>query len=102
MISSPQMRFLTRCLLFLLACSSEAQEFHPNIPKSWGDKEVEGFEVPLAQRDRSPRYMSSAEYYKLQVLRIYRSYPALCKGRGATRVHGLAQAAGSADHLRPL
>jgi hypothetical protein len=57
-----------------------AQEFHPNIPKAWEDKEVEGFELPLAQRDRSPRYMSSAEYYKREVLQIYRSYPAYAKG----------------------
>ena len=43
------MRVLPFSLAFLLICSSEAQEFHPNIPKAWDDKEVEGFEVPLAQ-----------------------------------------------------
>ena len=74
------MRFPAWCLPLFLACSSGAQEFHPNIPKAWDDKDVEGFEVPLAQVDRSPRYMSSAEYYKLQVHRIYRSYPAYAKG----------------------
>jgi hypothetical protein len=74
------MRFSPWCLPLFLACSSGAQEFHPNIPKAWEDKEVEGFELPLAQRDRSPRYMSSAEYYKREVLQIYRSYPAYAKG----------------------
>jgi len=74
------MRCLTCCLPLLLTCSSVAQQFHPNVPKAWDDKEVEGFEVPLAQPDRSPRYMSSEEYYKLKVRPIYRSYPAYAKG----------------------
>jgi hypothetical protein len=74
------MKLLIWLLALVFACGSAAQEFHPHIPKAWDDKEVEGFEVPLAQRDRSPRYMSSAEYYKLQVHQIYRSYPAYAKG----------------------
>lgn len=55
--------------------------FRPNIPRAWDDKAVEGLEVPLAQRDRSPRYMSAVEYYKLKVRPIYRSYPVYVKGR---------------------
>jgi len=66
--------------ILALVCPSRAQEFHPNIPKAWDDKEVESFEVPLAQRDRSPRYMSSEEYYKLKARPIYRTYPAYAKG----------------------
>lgn len=66
--------------LVILAGTLPAQEFHPEIPKAWDDKEVERFEVPLAQRDRSPRYMTSEEYYKLKVRPIYRSYPAYAKG----------------------
>ncbi|HEV2418682.1 MAG TPA: hypothetical protein VGX94_12830 [Terriglobia bacterium] len=61
-----------------------AQEFHPNIPRAWDDKAVQGLEVPLAQRDRSPRYMNAAEYYKLKVRPIYRSYPVYVKGREPT------------------
>ena len=38
-------------------------------------------ELPLVQRDRSPRYMTSAEYYALTVRPIYRSCPAYAKGR---------------------
>ena len=56
-------------------------DFHPNIPKAWDDKEVESMELPLAQRDRSPRYMTSAEYYALKVRPLYRSYPVYDKGR---------------------
>jgi hypothetical protein len=58
-----------------------AQTFNPNIPRAWDDKAVKALEVPLAQRDRSPRYMSAEEYYKLKVRPIYRSYPVYAKGR---------------------
>jgi Di-haem oxidoreductase, putative peroxidase len=64
-----------------LALTCSAQEFHPDIPRAWDDKAVESLEVPLAQRDRSPRYMSAEEYYKLKVRPIYRSYPVYVKGR---------------------
>ena len=80
-------RSIHKTLLFvtgvaaLLATSALAQSFHPEIPKAWDDKAVAGLELPLAQRDRSPRYMSEAEYYKLTVRPIYRSYPAYAKGR---------------------
>jgi len=57
------------------------QTFHPDIPRAWDDKAVEGFEVPLAQRDRSPRYMTAEEYYALKVRPIYRSYPRYVPGR---------------------
>jgi mono/diheme cytochrome c family protein len=61
--------------------SGTAQEFHPDIPKAWDDKAVADFEMPLAQRDRSPRYMSADEYYKLKVRPIYRSYPMYAPGQ---------------------
>ncbi|MFN7993423.1 MAG: hypothetical protein U0Q18_07475 [Bryobacteraceae bacterium] len=65
----------------LLAPAALPQEFKPDIPKAWDDKEVERFELPLAQRDRSPRYVSSEEYYRLKVRPIYRAYPAYFPGR---------------------
>ncbi|MBS1858690.1 MAG: hypothetical protein JST11_25190 [Acidobacteria bacterium] len=68
-------------LASLLALPALPQEFKPDIPKAWDDKEVERFELPLAQRDRSPRYMTSEEYYKLKVRPIYRTYPAYPPGR---------------------
>ena len=55
--------------------------FHPDIPKVWDDQAVATMEVPLAERDRSPKYMSSAEYYALKVRPIYRSYPIYMAGR---------------------
>ena len=66
---------------FLMACVANAQEFKPAIPKAWDDHEVAGFEVPLAQSDRSPRYLSAAEYYALEVPPIYRGYPVYAAGK---------------------
>jgi hypothetical protein len=67
--------------LLALACSSSAQEFHPDIPRVWDNSAVKDFELPLIQRDRSPRYMTADEYYKLKVRRIYRSYPVYVQGK---------------------
>jgi hypothetical protein len=69
------------CVILCTAGLSNAQNFHPDIPKAWDDKEVAGFELPLAQRDRSPQYMTSEEYYKLKVRPIYRWYPMYAPGR---------------------
>src|SRR5581483_9993300 len=74
-------KIILYAVLAALALQCWAQEFHPDIPRAWDDKAVEGLEVPLAQHDRSPRYMSAEEYYKLKVRPIYRSYPAYAKGR---------------------
>src|SRR5580698_2718154 len=58
-----------------------SQTFHPNIPRTWATKDVADTEVPLAQPDRSPRYLSEQEYYALKVRPIYRSYPVYAEGR---------------------
>ena len=44
---------------FVIAACALAQTFHPDVPRTWDDREVEGFELPLAQPDRSPRYLSA-------------------------------------------
>lgn len=64
-----------------LALICPAQEFHADIPRAWDEKAVEALELPLAQRDRSPRYMGAEEYYKLKVRPIYRTYPVYAAGR---------------------
>jgi hypothetical protein len=66
-------------LIGITACSG--QTFRPQIPKVWDDEAVERFEVPLADRSRSPHYMSSEEYYALKVRPIYRTYPVYAPGR---------------------
>jgi hypothetical protein len=63
------------------AASAVGQTFRPEIPRVWDDHDVETFELPLAQRDRSPRHMSSKEYYELKVRPIYRTYPMYAPGR---------------------
>jgi hypothetical protein len=68
-------------VLFFAPSDNQQSAFHPDIPKAWDDIRVESMEVPLVQRDRSPRYMTSAEYYALRVRPIYRSYPVYAKGR---------------------
>ena len=65
----------------LLAVLSAAQTVHPTIPRAWDDNEVKGFEVPLAQPDRSPRYLSSDQYYLFRVRPVYRGYPVYFPGR---------------------
>ena len=67
--------------ILAVALCCQGQGFRPEIPRAWDDKAVEGLELPLAQRDRSPRYMSAEQYYKLEVRPIYRSYPAYAKGQ---------------------
>jgi len=67
--------------ILALACSSTAQEFHPDIPRVWDNSAVKNLELPLAQRDRSPRYITAEEYYKLKVRPIYRPYPVMCRVR---------------------
>ncbi|HKE28146.1 MAG TPA: di-heme oxidoredictase family protein [Bryobacteraceae bacterium] len=64
-----------------IAQMGQAQTFRPDIPKAWDDAEVARFEIPLAQRDRSPRYISAAEYYAMKVRPIYRAYPMYAPGR---------------------
>ena len=68
-------------LLAAAALEAGQSSFHPEILKVWDDNAVAGMEVPLAQQDRSPRYMTSAEYYRLKVRPIYKGYPAYAKGQ---------------------
>lgn len=67
--------------ILTLAGSSTAQEFHPDIPRVWDGSAVKNVELPLAQRDRSPGYITAEEYYKLKVRPIYRSYPIYVQGK---------------------
>src|ERR1051326_3646978 len=67
--------------ILAVVCSSSAQEFRPDIPRVWDDAAVKQVELPLAQRVRSPRYMTAEEYYTLKVRRIYRSYPVYVQGK---------------------
>jgi hypothetical protein len=67
--------------LWIGTFSVQAQGFNPQIPRSWDDREVATFEVPLEQPDRSPRYFTSGQYYSLKERILYRSYPVYVRGR---------------------
>ena len=71
--------FFTYLVMFLAI--GGAQRARTEIPRAWGDREVATFQMPLAQRERSPRFMTSDEYYKLTVRPVYRSYPVYLPGR---------------------
>jgi len=60
---------------------SFGQQFRPDIPQAWDDKEVATFELPLVARDRSPSHLSAKEYFSLKVRPIFRSYPVYAPGR---------------------
>jgi Di-haem oxidoreductase, putative peroxidase len=74
---------LRLCALIHLALASfgMAQGFRPEVPRAWDDQERAGFELTLAQPERSPRYLTAAEYYSLEVMPIYRGYPVYAPGR---------------------
>ena len=65
----------------LLAVLSSAQTVRPTIPRAWDADDVKGFELPLAQPDRSPRYLSADQYYALKVRPVYRGYPVYLSGK---------------------
>jgi hypothetical protein len=71
------------CLLLTgaLATGTHAQTLRSDVPRAWNDHEVAGFELPLVNPERSPRYLSAAEYYSLEVMPIYRGYPVYLPGR---------------------
>ena len=51
--------FFTYLVMFLAI--GGAQRARTEIPRAWGDREVATFQMPLAQRERSPRFMTSDE-----------------------------------------
>jgi len=83
LIFAVKLRQTTQSLILLLtwAASLAAQPFRPEIPQFWDDHAVEGFELPLARRDHSPRHLTAKEYYALKVQPIYKTYPMYEPGR---------------------
>jgi len=47
----------------------------PVIPKTWDEEALAGLEVPLADPHYSPKHISAADYYRIPVRPIYKSYP---------------------------
>jgi hypothetical protein len=53
--------------------------YRPFIPQTWDD--LRTFDVPLAERARSPEHVSWEYYYRVPWRPIYKSYPAYAPGR---------------------
>src|SRR5260370_38568828 len=77
-------------------------EYRLDIPRALDDKEVDSSETPLAQRDRSPRYMTAEEYYRLKTRSIYRSYPAYAAGREPAGYPRVVETARTRNYFRPI
>jgi hypothetical protein len=73
--------YVVGCVILVAARTGAAQTFRPEIPRTWADDEVARFELPLAQRDRTPRFLTAREYYAQKVRTIYRTYPVFVNGR---------------------
>ena len=80
-----------------LAGTVVAQTFDPDVPHAWNDKDVKKLEVPLAQRDRSPRYSTAEQYYASRVRTIYRTYPVHAPAATAGKKARTADTADSAS-----
>lgn len=62
-------------LALCLSTSASSEDFAPEIPRVWVDREMESLELPLAEPEYSPRAVSASHYYQIPVLPIYKSYP---------------------------
>ncbi|HEV7905585.1 MAG TPA: hypothetical protein VGO96_17220 [Pyrinomonadaceae bacterium] len=57
------------------------QEWTPQIPKSWDDKELAALELPLANPKYTPKHVSAEFYYGIPALPIYKTYPIYAPGK---------------------
>ena len=76
--------YITRmafCGLLLASAGSGAAQ---QIPKTWDDAAVGALELPLADRAYSPVHVTSADYYRLPIRPIYKSYPIYAPGKEPT------------------
>lgn len=61
--------------------AQKSSEVPRTIPKTWDDQELVALEVPLADPNFSPAYVSSEYYYRIPVMPIYKSYPIYAPGK---------------------
>lgn len=70
--------------LFFFSCAlvCVAQDrIRPQIPRTWEAEALASLEVPLATASVSPVHASPEFYYRIPVMRIYKSYPIYAPGR---------------------
>ena len=67
--------FFTLSLIAAGKAQKPDAPYKPVIPKTWDDEALVNLEVPLADPSRSPKDISAADYYRIPVRPIYKSYP---------------------------
>src|SRR5438067_193678 len=63
------------------ATLAQSQAFHPQIPKTWDQKNLESMEVPASAPRYSPVPVPAEYYYSTPVRPVYRAYPVYAPGR---------------------
>jgi hypothetical protein len=51
------------------------------VPKSWDEQELKSMELPLANAEYTPTFVAADFYYRMNELRIYKSYPVYVPGK---------------------
>lgn len=71
--------------VFLIVLVNQPQDskvaFTPTIPKTWDDVAMASVELPLATRGMTPVKVSADFYYRIPVMKIYKSYPVYAPGK---------------------
>jgi hypothetical protein len=74
-------RWITRMASCGLLLASAGLGAPQQVPKTWDDAAVAALEVPLVNRAYSPVHISSADYYRLPVRQVFKSYPIYASGK---------------------
>src|SRR5262245_52766549 len=67
--------------LLFVAASSTAQNFQPQVPRTYDDTAMAGVEMPLAVADASPKQIPSKYYYGIPVRPVYKAYAVYPPGK---------------------
>lgn len=76
MTERPKLILLVACLVM----SGTSAHVQQAIPKTWEERELTSFELPLVTSDASPRHISADYYDRIPVRPIYKSYPIYAPG----------------------
>jgi hypothetical protein len=52
-----------------------ASPYNPVVPKAWDERALADLQIPLVDSSRSPRDISSNDYYRIPVRPVYKTYP---------------------------
>src|SRR5262245_40829190 len=72
---------LTVALLAARQTQTPGAAFTPVVPRTWDEQALAALEVPLAEPSQSAKHIAAADYYRLPVRKIYKSYPSYSPDR---------------------